>query len=263
MSGAPYCVGYRTEPIVDATSGLVHLGLDVCTLDPAGAVTSHFHSYEVGFYVLAGRILGKFGERAYDLGPGDYAVLPSGTVIAWHNVGAEGARWWQLSAPQPKPAGGDTFFLRHGSVPDTGGPLDGSFGGHFDASQVPTDPAAHDNTRKGVFSKPILSGVHQEASYLDYAPGAFIAPHDHPFEISNYVLSGTLRATVGGRERLVKAGEALVAAVGVVHSAANTGDEPARFIETYVPRKPAAEAARYVESWQQRARDLDAEECPP
>jgi quercetin dioxygenase-like cupin family protein len=259
MSGAPHCIGYRTEPIVDATSGLVHMGLDICELDPGGGVTSHFHSYEVGFYVLAGRVLGRFDERSYDLGPGDYAVVASGTIIAWHNVGAEGARWWQLSSPQPKPAGGDTFFLRHGSVPDTGGPLDETFGGHFDASQIPTDPVVHDNTRKGVFSKPILSGKHQEASYLDYAPGAFIAPHDHPFEISNYVLSGTLRATVGGRERLVQAGQALVAGVGVVHSAANAGNEPARFIETYVPRKPAAEAARYVEYWQQRARDLDAE----
>ncbi len=79
------------------------------TLTPPGAgCPPHSQRYdEETFYVLEGRYALLMGEQTVELGPGDYAFVPRGTVHAFTNVGSEPARMLILVTP-----GGihDTFF---------------------------------------------------------------------------------------------------------------------------------------------------------
>src|SRR5205823_10454038 len=104
--------GYAEAALVNDRTGSVHTGLDVSALAVNGHVSPHVHSFEEGFYVLAGRAELTIEGRTYRLGPGDFGALKVGTQHAWRNRGNEPARWLQMAAPQPKPIGRerDTFF---------------------------------------------------------------------------------------------------------------------------------------------------------
>jgi quercetin dioxygenase-like cupin family protein len=67
---------------------------------------------------------------------------------------------------------------------------------------------------------------------VTYAAGASPPPgHFHPHQDERFeVLSGTVRAVVGGREHRLRAGDAIDIPRGVVHKLASAGDEPARAV---------------------------------
>src|SRR5258705_11829190 len=104
--------GYTQAVLVDQRQGSVHTGLSLDELAAGGTIATHLHSFEEGFYVLAGRAVVTVDERQVTVGPGDFGLFKVGVAHAWANPGNAPVRWLQMTAPQPKPAGKErgTFF---------------------------------------------------------------------------------------------------------------------------------------------------------
>src|SRR5436190_9922285 len=253
--------GYSEAPLINRTTGSVHTGLSMSQLSPGGAVSPHVHSYEEGFYVLAGRAAVAVNGRLYQLRPGDFGVLKVGTPHAWRNEGSEPVRWLQMAAPQPKPAGEprDTFFMKDVSIPSDAAPLLG----HFDVGEIPQsdDGRITAGGLKGVFLKWMidekLGARHHRMLFIEYQPGVSIGLHDHTFEEAYFILSGEVEATLDGRTYRAAAGDVLWTGVGCVHAFANVGREPVRWLETFSPQPPAENVFRFVAEWEQRGKELE------
>ena len=111
--------GYSCVSLVDHAVGSVHTGLTMNELAPGGTIHPHVHSFEEGFYILAGEAVVTINGSSYLLGPGDFAAVKVGTPHAWHAASSSPVRWLGMAAPQPKPHGAlrDTFFLKDRTVP--------------------------------------------------------------------------------------------------------------------------------------------------
>ena len=79
---AGHSQGYTRGVIVDHTLGSVHTGLSVCELGPGGTLDPHVHSFEEGFYILAGEAVVAMNDQAYRLRAGDYGVAKVGALHA-------------------------------------------------------------------------------------------------------------------------------------------------------------------------------------
>jgi len=255
--------GYTEAPLVSRATGSVHTGLSMNQLAPGGAVSPHVHSYEEGFYVLAGRAAVIVNGHGYQLRPGDFGALKVGTPHAWRNEASEPVRWLQMAAPQPKHAGEprDTFFTKDVSIPSDAAPLLG----HFDVSEIPQsdDGRIAAGGLKGVFLKWMidekLGARHHRMLFIEYQPGVSIGLHDHTFEEAYFILSGEVEATLDGRTYRAAAGDVLWTGVGCVHAFANVGSAPVRWLETFAPQPPAENVFRFVAEWEQRAKELEGQ----
>ena len=269
---ANHSQGYTQAALVDHKSGSVHTGLSMGQLAAQGTLSPHMHSYEEGFYILEGQAVVGINEQAYLLTAGDFGACKVGTPHSWRNAGGAPVRWLQMAAPQPKPSGKerDTFFLRNGfsrdapsAQPLDPGDLKGSLLGHFDAGQIPSpgERAAAVAGSPGVFLKWLideqLGARHHRLLFIEYQPGANIALHDHTFEEAYFILSGEVQATLDGERYLAKAGDVLWTGVGCVHSFANAGAEPVRWLETFSPQPPAENVFRFMAEWEKKAREIE------
>jgi quercetin dioxygenase-like cupin family protein len=76
------------------------------------------------------------------------------------------------------------------------------------------------------------------------APGQSQKPHTHDDQDKiYYVIEGSGRFTLGGREERLSAGEALVAGAGVEHGLVNDGTEPLHVLVVVTPPPPHGGAA--------------------
>jgi mannose-6-phosphate isomerase-like protein (cupin superfamily) len=256
--------GFRRASYVDRMMGSVHMGTGICYLDANGVIQPHIHSFEESFYVLDGNIIVQIGEQAYLLGPGNFGLIGTSVPHSWRNVGEQPARWLEMQAPQPRPIeyGRDTFFIS-GDVPtqanapgkDTGLP------GYFDEAQLPQTVGASQmegfNPTTGIAIKMFVDrsfgAIHQSLFLIQYMPGAKIDLHDHTFEESYFIVSGQVRATADGQTYDLGPGDVIWTGVGCIHSFANVGTEPVRWIETQAPLPPAKEVFRFERDWTQYA----------
>jgi quercetin dioxygenase-like cupin family protein len=253
--------GYTRVSLIDHNTGSVHTGLSMNVLAPAGSIAPHLHSFEEGFYILEGDAMLTVADRTWRLGPGDFGAFKVGTVHGWSNEGQGPVRWLQVAAPQPKPEGAerDTFFPRQEKIEFTIEPLLG----HFDASQIPEPGPARDALpgAKGVFLKWLvdekLGARHHRLLFIEYLPGSNIPLHDHTFEETYLLLSGEVEAVLDGKRYLARAGDVLWTGVGCVHTFANVGDAPVRWLETFAPQPPAENVFRFSAEWEQKARELE------
>jgi len=261
---------YSRAPLVNHTIGSVLTGLSICKLAAGGTLDPHVHSFEEGFYVLSGEAVFAVNDQAYLLKAGDYGVVKVGALHAWRNLGPSPVRWLQMNAPQPKAAGKerDTFFQKGGTAPSQAKPLDladlrGSLLGHFDESQIPpvgqrTNVAAG---LEGVFLKWMIDenfgSIHHRMLFIEYQPGVSIALHDHTFEEAYFLLSGEVQGVLDGKTYLAKPGDVLWTGVGCVHSFANIGDKPVRWLETFAPIPPKENVFRFMRDWEKRAKELE------
>jgi quercetin dioxygenase-like cupin family protein len=274
LSGDPrwagHSEGYRHASLVDDATGSVHTGLSIDELAPGGALAPHVHSYEESFYLLAGEAVLSLNGQAYRVRPGDFGAIKVGTVHGWRTVGASPARWLQMAAPQPKPAGHerDTFFASNATVPADASPLDlahldGNLLGHFDVGQIPPGDEGRivAGGLKGVFLKWLIDenfgARHHRLLFIEYLPGVSIGLHDHTYEEAYFILSGEVEATMDGKRYLARAGDVLWTGVGCVHAFANTGRKPVRWLETFSPQPPSENVFRFMAEWEQRARELE------
>ena len=272
---ANHSQGYTQASLVDHESGSVHTGLSLGQLAADGTLAPHVHSYEEGFYILEGQAEVTSNGQAYLLGPGDFGAFKVGTPHSWRNAGAAPVRWLQMAAPQPKPVGKerDTFFLKGGfpkdaPPPSAAKPLAGSDAGanllgHFDVGQIPPPEqrVAGVVGSPGVFLKWMIDeqfgARHHRMLFIEYQPGASIPLHDHTFEEAYFVLSGEVQGTLDGEHYLAKAGDVLWTGVGCVHSFANNGSEPVRWLETFSPQPPAENVFRFMAEWEKKAKEIE------
>jgi len=262
--------GYMQGALVDHTSGSVHTGLSVAELGVGGMLAPHVHSYEEGFYLLAGQAVVSINDRSYLLGPGDYGCLKVGTLHAWRAFGSRPVRWMQMAAPQPKPLDmePDTFFSRHTQIPGDAKPLDrndlgGNLLSHFDVSQIPPGEEGRivSGGLKGVFLKWLIDeafgAIHHRMLFIEYLPGVGIGPHDHTYEEAYFILSGEVEAILDGKRYLAKPGDVLWTATGCVHAFTNIGNQPVRWLETFSPQPPRENVFRFMADWDKRKRELE------
>jgi quercetin dioxygenase-like cupin family protein len=270
---AGHSVGYLHASLIDERHGSVHTGLSLNELAPRGEIRAHVHSFEEGFYLLNGSADIRIGDRTATCSAGDFAVAKVGVPHSWYNPHDEPVRWLQMSAPQPKPAGGirDTFFssdlsnvLRQ-AAPKTrekDSVVSGAWG-HFDVSQIPPIGDRPASVGQGVFLKWLIDesfgAVHHRLLFIEYPPGANIPLHDHTFEESYFILSGEVEATLDGRTCRAGAGTVLWTGVGCVHAFANVGKTPVRWLETFAPQPPKENVFRFVAEWERRGAELESE----
>jgi quercetin dioxygenase-like cupin family protein len=262
--------GYTHASLVHQGLGSVLTGLSVCELAPGGTLDPHVHSFEEGFYVLSGESVFSINDQAYRLKAGDYGVAKVGALHAWRNTGTAPTRWLQMNAPQPKPEGKerDTFFQKGAKAVSDARPLDvndlrGNLLGHFDETMIPpvgqrTNVAAG---LEGVFLKWMIDehfgSMHHRMLFIEYQPGVSIGLHDHTFEEAYFLLSGEVQGVLDGQTYLARPGDVLWTSVGCVHSFANIGDTPVRWLETFAPIPPKENVFRFMKDWEKRARELE------
>ena len=249
-----HSTGFRRATYVDRAMGSVHMGTGICFLDPSGAIQPHLHSFEESFYVLEGSPSLQIGDQTHAVGPGNFGLIPTGTPHSWKNTGASAARWLEMQAPQPRPAdyGVDTFFTNQSLAPDGDIRI-----GHFDESQLPRPggPSQMEgfNPTTGVAIKMFVDrsfgATHQSLFLIQYSPGAKIDLHDHTFEESYFIVGGRVHAVADGRSYELGPGDVIWTSVGCIHSFANDGAEPVRWIETQAPLPPAKEVFRFERDW--------------
>ena len=267
---AGHAEGYVQADLVSRAMGSVHTGLSVAELRPGGVLHPHVHSFEEGFYVLSGQAVMLINDESYLLGAGDYGAIKVGAVHGVRAAGSTPVRWLQMGAPQPKPHGAerDTFFPKGAAVPSSAPPLDlsnlrGSLLGHFDASQIPP-VGERQNVLKGlegVFLNWLVDekfgAAHHRLLFIEYQPGVSIGLHDHTFEEAYFLLSGEVQGVLEGKTYLAKPGDVLWTSVGCVHSFANVGITPVRWLETFAPIPPKEDVFRFMANWEKRAKELE------
>lgn len=255
--------GFRRATYVDHGMGSVHMGVGICYLEPHGVIQPHLHSFEESFYILEGTVEAEIGEKSHELGPGHFGLIPTGVRHAWSNAGRRTVRWLEMQAPQPRPPeyGVDTFFVGGDGVqPAAGSPASNEANGpigYFDESQLPRPGGASQmegfNPTTGVAIKMFVDrsfgAIHQSLFLIQYLPGAKIDPHDHTFEESYLIVGGRVQATADGKSYDLGPGDVIWTGVGCVHSFANLGSEPVRWIETQAPLPPAKEVFRFERDW--------------
>jgi quercetin dioxygenase-like cupin family protein len=256
--------GYTHADLINHRQGSVHHGLSIDELAAGGSIDVHLHSFEEGFYILTGTAEVTINGARHALKPGDYAAIKVGTPHGWRNTGASAVRWLQMHAPQPKPGGAerDTFFPRDGGLLVPNAPV---LVGHFDVSMIPpvgqrTSAGAGLET---VFLKWLIDfefgARHHRLVFIEYQPGAAIALHDHTFEEAYFILSGEVEATADGQKYRARAGDVVWTGVGCVHSFANIGSEPVRWLETFSPQPPQENVFRFMAEWEKKAVELEGE----
>lgn len=253
--------GFRRATYVDHGMGSVHMGVGVCLLEPGGTIEPHLHSFEESFYILEGNLTGQIGEKACSLGPGHFGLVSTGVRHGWRNADTQPVRWLEMQAPQPRPAdyGRDTYFVGGEIAAAAAGPDGDKLIGHFDESQLPRPGGASQmegfNPTTGVAIKMFVDrsfgAIHQSLFLIQYMPGAKIDTHDHTFEESYLIVSGRVRATADGKQYDLGPGDVIWTSVGCIHSFANLGAEPVRWIETQAPLPPAKEVFRFERDWAQ------------
>ncbi len=253
-----HSAGFRRATYVDRAIGSVHMGTSICYLDAYGFIEPHIHSFEESFYILDGKLNVQIGDEVHELHAGHYGLISTGVKHALRNDSDESARWLEMHAPQPRPLqyGRDTFFVTDNeSTPASASPMPG----YFDESQLPRPggPSQMEgfNPTTGVAIKMFVDrsfgAIHQSLFLIQYQPGAKIDLHDHTFEESYFIVSGKVHATADGQTYDLGAGDVIWTGVGCIHSFANLGDEPVRWIETQAPLPPAKEVFRFERDWAQ------------
>ena len=84
-------------------------------------------------------------------------------------------------------------------------------------------------------------------SYVEIDPGSVVPEHSHPHEQAGYVLSGSVRFTIGGETRVLRAGDMFLIPPNVPHTVSAV-DGPARVLDVFSPVREdyAAMTNRYI-----------------
>jgi quercetin dioxygenase-like cupin family protein len=263
-------VGYRRRTIVDESSGSVQTGFGICELDAGGSLPAHVHSFEQSLYMIEGSAILDTSEGSFELSAGDYGLVPVGVPHSWRNPGDAAARWADMQAPLPRSAhGGDTFVVppvRRGDPirPDVRDPRTLAFGhiepANMDAGKQSQDMLAVSASMRtallvysGITVKMMVDsdlGARLSTMFMvQYEPDGVAGPHDHPLEETYLILEGATDATFDGHKYRLEVGDAAWAGVGCVHSFANAGDGPVRWLETQAPQPPSRHSYRFARDW--------------
>lgn len=252
--------GYQRVTLVDHTTGSVHQAVGICELQPGGSVEYCLHTNEEGIYVIEGELELLRDRQAYRLSADDYALVPYGIAHAYRNRRDKVARWFEISAPQPKPPGGwqDTYFFdavwpEEVSKPDLEDPRV-QLVGHFSEETLRAGTGGVGIGTRGLKNYYFMGLPFGTQHFLlmrgTLAPGGILGPHDHPIEEWYYGLSGELEFTMEGKLYHLRPGDVTWTGVGAMHYWHNAGDVTYRWIETHVPEMPTLHGARNYPYWE-------------
>jgi len=269
--------GFARCSLVDAEAGSVHMGVGVCALAASGSVDEHLHSFEESFYVLDGYPVLLLDGRAFQLRPGACGVVPVGVRHGWATAGGKAARWIDMYAPQPRPAGAgsDTFFLGPCASSDDPAPLDVRDprtrhlfqldAGQMELDRLKVGAAVDEPTVSASMATALLaySGIAVKMLVdqrldaqlhtmfmVEYEPGGVAHRHDHPLEEAYVILEGEVEAEADGERYVLRAGDAFWTSVGCVHAFDNTSGARVRWLETQAPQPPARHSYRFDRDWE-------------
>nr|WP_206313833.1 cupin domain-containing protein [Streptomyces coryli] len=255
---------------VGERDGAVHTGFGVCELAADGAVGAHVHAYEESFFVLSGAVALDTPEGSWLLRPGDYGLLPVGVPHAWRGTGEGPARWADMLAPVPRARyGHDTEAVpelpaREPRPVDVRDPRTRAFGhfepAHMDPGKQRQDLLAVSASMRtallvysGITVKMMVDGdlgaVASTMFMVQYEPDGAAGAHDHPFEETYLILEGSVDAEFDGTRHRLGPGDLAWAGAGCVHSFANAGTGPVRWLETQAPQPPSRHSYRFARDW--------------
>lgn len=262
--------GYAAAPVVDEPGGGVQMGFRLARLESGGEVDGHLHSFEESIYVIEGEVVIDLLEGSFELGVGDYALLPVGVTHALRNISDGTASIAEMKAPLPRERFAyDTRFP---------GPIDSTspvridvrdprtrLFGHIDAESM--DPGLQTQDRlalsasmrtallvySGISVKMMIDsdlGADLSTMFMvQYEPGGFAGAHDHPLEEAYLILEGEVEATFDGASYHLSPGDVAWAGVGCVHEFRNVGDGRVRWLETQAPQPPPRHSYRFARDW--------------
>jgi quercetin dioxygenase-like cupin family protein len=235
-------------------TGSVHMAWTMCELAPGASLPRHLHTFEQAAYVLEGELELELDDRRHRLSGDDFALVPTGASHRWTNRSGAGARWLEVSVPQPRsaPAPPHTFVTDATGERATATPT-----GRFDPGDVAASRVQIEGFEGGGISAGVMTmlvdrafGAHQlQLFVIEFEPGAEIGLHDHPFEEAYYVVAGEIEATLDGETHTLRPGDLAWTGVGCLHGFTNRTSERVRWIEAMAPQPPAAHAARFVSRW--------------
>lgn len=259
---AGHSEGLTRYPLVDRSTGSPQQAVAIAELAPGGRVDLHLQAYEEALYVLDGTLELDVAGAAEELSADDYCFLEKGVPHALRNFGGSVARWLEVTAPPPGAAMIEDTVFPSGDL-DVALPELPFRRGRFEESQLPepTEPFALAGTggaNVGRASVKVLVDRDFGASQLvlmmlQYAPGGFIAEHDHVFEEAFFFLSGEIEAVLEGETHTLSAGDYFWSGVGSSHALFNRGDVPVRWLETQAPQPPPRHQFRFKADWERLA----------
>lgn len=238
-----HCEGLRRAAHVGRADGALHAGLGTCALAPDGWVEPHLHGFDELVFALDGRPRLAIRGRTVDLAPRDGVLIPVGEPHAWSNPGPEPARWIELQTPPRRDPGEppDTVFLGR----------DATVGGSAPAPLDPGDPPTM--SLPGIVGHHVIDERHGAALgrtfTVEFAPGAKLGAHDHPFEETFYVLQGKIVFKADGVEHELGTGDVAFAGVGCLHAFENRWSEPCLWLESQTPLPPRRNDTRVQALW--------------
>lgn len=273
---AGHSKGYTRCSVVDGSSGSVHMGVGLCELRAGGRIDTHLQSFEESFYVTEGKPTLILEGVGYPLSPGACGLIPVGAQHAWLGPKRGRARWIDMMAPQPRPAGADddTYFL--GPPPkvkvdelDIRDPRSRHFfrmaeddivldklklGARKDAPKVSASMNTALLAYSGIALKMLvdkrLDAQLHTMFMIEYQPGGCAHPHDHPMEESYIILDGEVEAVADGKRYTLRAGDVFWTGVGCVHAFYNTSNRTVRWLETQSPQLPDRHGYRFSRDWE-------------
>lgn len=227
----------------------LHTRVARCSLAPGATAATHVHAFEQSAYVLEGSATLEVDGQTARLTAGDGAFVPPGAAHGWR-TGGERAVWLEASAPPGRErAPGDTWTVP--DVPATGTAYRARFRDPGDApATLPTEAlGVFGGTTLRMLVDARLGAALHTLFTVRFAPGASLAPHDHPFEEAYVVLEGRIDVICEGERSTLGPGDGLLTGVGCLHAFENVHDEPVRWLETQAPQPPARHGFRFPMGW--------------
>lgn len=252
--------GHTRAVLMDRGLGSVHIGYDLCRLEPGGRIERRVAAYETAIYVTDATLDVWRDGRELKLVAGDFALIPTGTPWALRNTEKAAATWAEVMAPQPKSPGGwqDTFKLgaapwsdKGAARPDLSDPCL-RLASHFDG-RMPASFHVHGDLTG--FSIRMLMDkefgtVHQHMFVIEFADGGLCNHHDHPFEEAYLLLDGKVDIVFDGASYVLEPGDFAWTAVGSRHAFFPKKGQPVRWLEIQAPQPPVREWIRWHERWE-------------
>ena len=263
--------GYTADYTVSEANGALHTGFRVSKLEPGGWVGAHVHSYEESFYVIDGELIVDTPEGSVVATAGDYGLIPTATPHALRNVSDRVVTFAEVMVPVPRERFEyDTY--RVAPVPQTDpiridprDPRNRNYG-HISPENMAPENQTQDKLAQSASMRTALlvySGISVKMMIdsdlgsdlhtmfmVQYVPGGFAGPHDHPLEETYLFLEGEAIGFFDGQEYHLEAGDIAWAGVGCVHEFRNASDtNVVRWLETAAPQPPGRHSYRFRRDW--------------
>lgn len=266
-----YSEGYTADYSISEAAGSVHTGFRVSRLEPGGRVGSHLHSFEESFFVIEGDLVVDTPDGSVAATAGDYGLIPTATPHALRNVSDGVVTFAEVMVPVPRERF-DFDTYRVGPVPqsdpiviDPRDPRTRNYG-HISPENMDPDNQTQDKLAQsasmrtallvysGISVKMMIDsdlGSDQHTMFMvQYVPGGFAGPHDHPLEEAYLFLEGKALGVFDGQEYVLEAGDIAWAGVGCVHEFRNLSEDGVvRWLETAAPQPPGRHSYRFRRDW--------------